>query len=183
MGRDMPPETAQSADPTNKKTRARETESWATLQRFLPYLWPRDNPGLRMRIVVAMALVLAAKAVTLALPFAYKGAVDAMSGTASDAANVALALVAAYALGRFTSVAFDNLRNIAFERVGQMPRRKAWPRTCSTACTACPCASTFPGAPARSPRSSSAAPRASTRCSTSCCSTSPHDHRADRGGA
>ena len=120
----MPPETPaspSSADP-DKKTRARDAESWGTLKRFLPYLWPKDNPGLRMRIAVAMVLVLAAKGVTLALPFAYKGAVDAMSGTgvASDGATVALALVAAYALGRFTSVAFDNLRNIAFERVGQV---------------------------------------------------------------
>lgn len=98
-------------------------ESWSTLRRFLPYLWPKDNPSLRIRIVIAMTLVLAAKGVTLALPFAYKGAVDAMSGSgtiANDAAAVALALVAAYALGRFTSVAFDNLRNIAFERVGQV---------------------------------------------------------------
>jgi len=119
----MPPETPASADPdANKRTRARDVESWATLKRFLPYLWPKDNPGLRIRIAVAMVLVLAAKGVTLALPFAYKGAVDAMSGTgtASDGATVALALVAAYALGRFTSVAFDNLRNIAFERVGQV---------------------------------------------------------------
>lgn len=119
----MPPETAPAAEPNNKN-RAREVESWATLKRFLPYLWPRDNPGLRTRIVIAMALVLAAKAVTLALPFAYKGAVDAMSasgaGSARDGMTVALALVAAYALGRFTSVAFDNLRNIAFERVGQI---------------------------------------------------------------
>ena len=117
----MPPETAPAADP-HKKNRARDVESWATLKRFLPYLWPRDNPGLRARIVISMVLVLAAKAVTLALPFAYKGAVDAMSGkgTTSDGATVALALVAAYALGRFTSVAFDNLRNIAFERVGQI---------------------------------------------------------------
>ena len=73
-----------------------------------------------LRIVIAMGLVLAAKGVTLALPFAYKGAVDAMSGTANEGVTVALALVAAYALGRFTSVAFDNLRNIAFERVGQV---------------------------------------------------------------
>jgi len=75
-----------------------------------------------MRIVVAMVLVLAAKGVTLALPFAYKGAVDAMSGSRPVDAGltVALALVAAYALGRFTAVAFDNLRNIAFERVGQV---------------------------------------------------------------
>ena len=120
----MPPETSAPADPADasKKIRARDVESWATLKRFLPYLWPKDNPRLRMRIAVSMVLVLAAKGVTLALPFAYKGAVDAMSGTgaASDGATVALALVAAYALGRFTSVAFDNLRNIAFERVGQI---------------------------------------------------------------
>ncbi len=116
----MPPDKDQPADPA---IRARDAESWATLRRFLPYLWPRDNPGLKLRIVVAMALVLAAKGVTLALPFAYKGAVDAMSGSGAGAIdagmNVALALVAAYALGRFTAVAFDNLRNIAFERVGQ----------------------------------------------------------------
>ncbi|WP_067490693.1 ABC transporter ATP-binding protein/permease [Erythrobacter sp. CCH5-A1] len=116
----MPPETAPAADPANKKTRARDVEGWPTLKRFLPYLWPRDNPGLRARIAIAMGLVLAGKAVTLALPFAYKGAVDAMSGTAREGVTVALALVAAYALGRFTSVAFDNLRNIAFERVGQI---------------------------------------------------------------
>jgi ATP-binding cassette subfamily B protein len=118
----MPPETAPAADPANthKKIRARDVESWPTLKRFLPYLWPKGNPQLRTRIIIAMTLVLAAKAVTLALPFAYKGAVDAMSGTAREGVTVALALVAAYALGRFTSVAFDNFRNIAFERVGQI---------------------------------------------------------------
>ena len=72
-----------------------------------------------------MAFVLAAKGVTLALPFAYKGAVNAMeqSGATEEiaaSAQVAMALVAAYVLGRFTSLLFDNLRNIAFERVGQM---------------------------------------------------------------
>jgi len=117
----MPPDTAPAAaDPHTKLPRARDAESWPTLKRFLPYLWPAGNPALRTRIVIAMVLVLAAKAVTLALPFAYKGAVDAMSGTAREGVTVALALVAAYALGRFTSVAFDNLRNMAFERVGQI---------------------------------------------------------------
>jgi ATP-binding cassette subfamily B protein len=116
----MPPETASADSPANIKTLARDAESWPTLKRFLPYLWPKDNPGLRTRIAIAMALVLATKAVTLALPFAYKGAVDAMSGSSREGVTVALALVAAYALGRFTAVAFDNLRNIAFERVGQI---------------------------------------------------------------
>jgi ATP-binding cassette subfamily B protein len=95
-------------------------DGWQTLSRFLPYLWPKDNPALRLRIVGAGALVLAGKAVTLALPFFYKRAVDAMGGPRSDAAfTVAFAFIMAYALGRFSGVAFDNLRNIVFERVGQ----------------------------------------------------------------
>jgi ATP-binding cassette, subfamily B, heavy metal transporter len=118
MPPDSPPPPAPSS--ADSAPRARDTESWVTLRRFLPYLWPKDNPGLRMRIAAAMVLVLAAKGVTLALPFAYKGAVDAMAGTTKEGVTVALALVMAFALGRFTSVAFDNLRNIAFERVGQV---------------------------------------------------------------
>jgi ATP-binding cassette subfamily B protein len=100
---------------------AREAEGWDTLRRFLPYLWPKDEPGLRRRIAVALAFVLLTKAVTLALPFAYSGAVDAMSGTGTfeEGALVAFALVAAYGLGRFTGVVFDNVRNMAFERVEQ----------------------------------------------------------------
>ncbi|OYU33197.1 ABC transporter ATP-binding protein/permease [Novosphingobium sp. PASSN1] len=114
----MPPDTA-----TN--TADARHDGWGTLRRFLPYLWPRDNPVLRRRIIGATLLILAAKATTLALPYAYKRAIDAMSlpgttaGTASGAYAVALAFVLAYALGRFSSVAFDNLRNIVFERVGQ----------------------------------------------------------------
>ncbi len=116
----MPPDTASSDRPTNP-----DGEGWKTLRRFLPYLWPANNPDLRVRIIIAMTLVLCAKGVTLALPFAYKGAVNAMEGTGAAAeiaagAQVAMALVAAYVLGRFTSLMFDNLRNVAFERVGQM---------------------------------------------------------------
>ncbi len=112
----MPPET-----PT--QTKPIDAESWAILKRFLPYLWPRENAGLRRRIVIALVLVLLAKAVTLALPFAYKKAVDAMAGEVGEAAMLAMALVLAYGLGRFAGTAFDNLRNIVFERVGQEATR------------------------------------------------------------
>jgi len=115
----MPPD---SPSPSGAASHA----GWHTLRRFLPYLWPRDNPALRARIVGATLLILAAKATTLALPYAYKRAIDAMTGptggvpgTGPAAYTVALAFVLAYALGRFSGVAFDNLRNIVFERVGQ----------------------------------------------------------------
>ncbi|WP_100259601.1 ABCB family ABC transporter ATP-binding protein/permease [Qipengyuania seohaensis] len=112
----MPPDTITS-------DQRHDADSWATLKRFLPYLWPKDNPGLRRRIVIAMGLVLLAKGTVLALPFAYKKAVDAMTGPANEAAMVAMALVLAYGLGRFAGTAFDNLRNIVFERVGQEATR------------------------------------------------------------
>ncbi|HEX4848829.1 MAG TPA: ABC transporter ATP-binding protein/permease [Novosphingobium sp.] len=99
-------------------------DSWATLRRFLPYLWPKDRPALKRKIVLAVLLVLASKAVTLALPFAYKHAIDAMKVPGTAAFQIAFAMVLAYALGRFSGVVFDNLRNIVFERVGQEATRQ-----------------------------------------------------------
>ncbi|AEG49649.1 Xenobiotic-transporting ATPase [Sphingobium chlorophenolicum L-1] len=97
---------------------------WATMRRFLPYLWPADAPALRRRVAVAMALVLVAKVVSLAMPFAYKGAIDRMAPGMESGAGLAVALVVAYAGARFGSVLFDNLRNAIFERVGQEAGRR-----------------------------------------------------------
>jgi ATP-binding cassette, subfamily B, heavy metal transporter len=92
---------------------------FATLKRFLPYLWPRDDRALRMRVVGAVLLVLLAKAITLFGPYPYKWAIDAMSANQNAAVGLVMALVAAYAGARFAGVVFDNIRNMVFERVGQ----------------------------------------------------------------
>ena len=96
-----------------------EQAGWGTVRRFLPYLWPKGRPDLRWRIVVAALLVLAAKVVVLTLPFAYAGAVDAMAADGEPALALALGLVLAYAAGRFATTAFDQTRNMVFNRVGQ----------------------------------------------------------------
>ena len=96
-----------------------ELAGWGTIRRFLPYLWPAGQSGLRWRIGLAALLVLMAKAVVLALPLAYAGAVDSMAAEGDPVLAVTLGLVLAYAAGRFATVAFDNVRNIVFERVGQ----------------------------------------------------------------
>ena len=97
---------------------------WATMRRFFPDLWPADAPALRRRVAIAMLLVLVAKVVSLAMPFAYKGAVDRMAPGMESGAGLAIALVVAYAGARFGSVLFDNLRNAIFERVGQEAGRR-----------------------------------------------------------
>ncbi len=108
----MPPDHP-SSDPTARH------DGWDTLKRFLPYLWPRDNPALRWRIVVAVILILLSTAVQLSLPYLLKWAVDAMTLAGPRPLQFALLAVLGFAAGRFIGVGFDNLRNIVFERVGQ----------------------------------------------------------------
>ncbi len=96
-----------------------------TLRRFLPYLWPKDAPSLRLRIVGAMSLVVLSKLVQVyGAPFALQGAVDGMAKGDRSATTLILALVIGYGAARFGSVLFDNLRNAVFERVGQDATRR-----------------------------------------------------------
>ncbi|MGE3395367.1 MAG: ABC transporter ATP-binding protein/permease [Sphingomonas sp.] len=95
------------------------------LRRFLPYLWPADAPGLRLRVVVASFFVLLSIGVTtLVMPLAFGAAVDRMTAGMEPLAAVAIALVCAYAAARFAGVLFDNMRNGLFERVGQDATRR-----------------------------------------------------------
>ncbi len=97
-----------------------EQAGWATVRRFLPYLWPKNRPDLRWRIAIAALFVIAAKVIVLTVPFAYARAVDAMAEEGGDEALwVALGLVLAYAAGRFATTFFDQTRNMVFNRVGQ----------------------------------------------------------------
>jgi hypothetical protein len=56
----MPPDTATAGQPTPDS---------AIVRRFLPYLWPSDNPRLRARIVFALLLVLVSKGVQISMGF------------------------------------------------------------------------------------------------------------------
>ncbi|MFL6789297.1 MAG: ABCB family ABC transporter ATP-binding protein/permease, partial [Sphingomicrobium sp.] len=103
--------------------RAQPNAGFAALWRFLPMLWPKSEPELRLRVVAAVVLVLAGKAATLLMPFAYKAVVDGMSAQRQPFVMVAM-LVAGYAAARFTGVLSDNLRNALFEKVGQDAARR-----------------------------------------------------------
>jgi ABC-type transport system involved in Fe-S cluster assembly fused permease/ATPase subunit len=102
-----------------------DTPMLPTLRRFLPYLWPAGEPGLKLRIVVAMLLVLCSKLVQVyGAPFALQGAVDGMANGDRGATTLIVALVLGYAAARFGTTLFDNLRNTVFERVGQDATRR-----------------------------------------------------------
>ena len=102
---------------------------WQTMARMLPYLWPQGQAWVKRRVAAALLLLLAAKAVSIITPWIYKLAVDALTVQAGNdpAAMMALGavgLTVAYGLARLGSVAFGELRDAVFVRVGQRALRR-----------------------------------------------------------
>src|SRR6201995_3469952 len=54
-----------------------------TLAHLWPYIWPGDRADLKMRVVWSVVLLLLAKVATLAVPFTFKWAIDALTGADS----------------------------------------------------------------------------------------------------
>jgi ATP-binding cassette, subfamily B, heavy metal transporter len=54
-----------------------------TLAHLWPYIWPSDRSDLKMRVVWSFVLLLVAKLATLAVPFTFKWATDALTGKGS----------------------------------------------------------------------------------------------------
>ena len=88
--------------------------SWSTLRKLVPYL-----SHYKGRLLLALALLVAAKIASITLPFLLKHIVDAF--TVNDANNVLmvvpLALLIAYGCVRLANVLFSELRDTVFGRV------------------------------------------------------------------
>ncbi len=95
---------------------------------LLPFVWPEGRRDLRVRVVLAFIALLAAKVVTIAMPLAYKAAVDTFASTpqASAALNtiaVPFFLIFAYGMARVSMTGFIQLRDVLFTRIGQNATR------------------------------------------------------------
>ncbi len=99
-----------------------------TYRRLLPYFWPAGRGDLKIRVVAAMVCLVFAKLITVVFPFAYKAAVDALTGMPGEAAPeltatvlvvVPLAMIIAYGAGRALMVVFTQLRDGLFAKVAQ----------------------------------------------------------------
>lgn len=122
MAADVSPESA-----IEERAAARRS-GMRTIRRVIPYLWPADKRNIRIRVVLALIALLAARVVSVVTPFFYKGAVDAMAPGESDTAVFLIAgavgLTIAYGVARLMSVGFNQLRDVLFAKVGQRALRQ-----------------------------------------------------------
>ena len=102
---------------------------WLVIRRVAPYLWPRNQPEFRVRVVLALVALFLAKVVGVISPFFFKAAVDHLAPDPETASPVfmfglgAIGLTVAYAFTRFMIVCFNELRDVTFARVGQRALR------------------------------------------------------------
>lgn len=105
-----------------------------TLAHLWPYIWPGDRFDLKMRVVWSLVLLLAAKLITLTVPFSFKWATDALTGanTAPVAADnwhlwviaSPLLLTASYGVMRILMAVLTQWRDGIFARVAMHAVRK-----------------------------------------------------------
>jgi ATP-binding cassette subfamily B protein len=103
---------------------------WQTIGTLLPYLWPKWEPALRARVVLALGFLVAAKALTVTVPLIYKHGIDALTPTDAGAiVLVPVALIVAYGVARVLSQAFGEFRDAVFAKVAQRAIRRAGVQT------------------------------------------------------
>ena len=114
--------TATSADAAD-----RPTSGLQTIRRVLPYLWPEGQFWVKRRVVLALVALVAGKLISVSTPFLYKAAVDSLANENRDDAWLlvygAVGLTVAYGVARLGAVAFNELRDAIFVRVGQRALR------------------------------------------------------------
>ncbi|MBV8913980.1 MAG: ABC transporter ATP-binding protein/permease, partial [Acetobacteraceae bacterium] len=94
-----------------------------TIRSLLPYLWPADSIGVRLRVLLAVAMLVAAKLATVYIPIVYSHAVDALAPK-NHVLTIPFGLIGAYALLRVASSGFAELRDAVFAAVQQRTIRK-----------------------------------------------------------
>ncbi|QRG05605.1 ABC transporter ATP-binding protein/permease [Xanthobacter dioxanivorans] len=110
---------------------------FGTVRSLWPYLWPKGRADLRARVIVTFVLLFASKGATMAVPFIFKWATDAL--TAEVAAGrtggpepvfwalvvgAPVALTLAYGLGRIVMAGVTQLRDGIFAKVALHAVRK-----------------------------------------------------------
>src|ERR1700722_8075682 len=102
---------------------------WRTLYQLWPYMWPSERPDLKARVVMALVLLLAAKLATIAVPFTFKWATDALVDKPGQPAwgwvmAVPLTMTAAYGGMRIVMALLTQARDGLFAKVAMNAVRR-----------------------------------------------------------
>jgi ATP-binding cassette subfamily B protein len=105
----------------------------ATLIHLWPYIWPAERADLKLRVGGALVLLLLAKVATLAVPFTFKWATDALAGTPNApsggswltwALAAPIVMTVAYGATRILMAVLTQMRDGLFAKVAMHAVRR-----------------------------------------------------------
>jgi len=114
------------------------SDHWTVFRGLMPFVWPEGRPDLRARIVMAFAVLVLAKLVTIAVPILFKQATDWLTAHSSETGGAAVAqgltigavaLIVAYGISRVMMMVLNQIRDVFFTKVGQNAVRQLNNRT------------------------------------------------------
>ncbi|EFQ27277.1 ABC transporter [Colletotrichum graminicola M1.001] len=122
---------AAAADPLalpEKSAKEQRKADWAIMKEMSRYLWPKDSISTKVRVALAVSLLIGAKVLNVQVPFYFKSIVDSMNidfaATGGTAATIAGSMVLAYGATRIGATVFQELRNAVFASVAQKAIRR-----------------------------------------------------------
>jgi ATP-binding cassette subfamily B protein len=106
----MTPPPAHARDLPKPQVSAQKGALLRTLMALWPYIWPSDRADLKMRVLWATVLLLIAKLATVAVPFTFKWATDALAGQPSAPVFASSALTWVVAAPIAMTIAYGGMR-------------------------------------------------------------------------
>lgn len=110
-----------------KKTK--EMSSYEIISKFFNFIWPKNNPKIKIRVLIALSLLIGSKILNVTVPFFFKEIVDFLNKNAkikdfgdSQQEKLLITLIAiiiAYGAARAGASLFGELRSAIFATVAQ----------------------------------------------------------------
>ena len=96
-------------------------DQWAVLKTLSKYLWPRGQNDIKVRVAGALFCLALAKIANVYVPILFSQAVDilATKSTTDIVLALPISLLLSYGLLRVLTIAFAELRDAIFAKVGQ----------------------------------------------------------------
>ncbi|XP_060568714.1 iron-sulfur clusters transporter ABCB7, mitochondrial-like [Ruditapes philippinarum] len=103
------------------------------IKSMFSYLWPKDKPEIKARVMLALGLLVGSKVINVQVPFIFKYAVDYLNhpenwlnldNPANTIMTTATAILIGYGVGRASASGFHELRNAVFAKVAQNSIRR-----------------------------------------------------------
>ncbi|RSL68237.1 Iron-sulfur clusters transporter ATM1, mitochondrial [Fusarium sp. AF-6] len=112
----------------DKSATEQRKADWAIMKEMSRYLWPKDDLSTKVRVGLAVSLLIGAKVMNVQVPFYFKSIVDSMNidiaAVGGTATTVAGTMILAYGATRIGATVFQEVRNAVFASVAQKAIRR-----------------------------------------------------------